>query len=83
MHRKTQRLHAVGRSRLARNTAERIFNERREGRTLTAIAEGLNRDCVPTGKGGKRWYPSSVAAVLSRNRAESDSKDGIEELIHG
>jgi len=34
------------------------------GKTLTAIAEGLNQDRVPTAQGGQRWYPSTVRAVL-------------------
>ena len=32
--------------------------------TLAKIADELNRDQVPTAQGGKRWYPSTVRAVL-------------------
>ena len=47
--------------------AERIRTMRDEdGLTLTAIAEQLNADSVPTGRGGKRWWPSTVGAVLNR-----------------
>lgn len=62
---KAQGFHVGGRSTLATTTAVRIHSERRKGRTLAAIVEGLNRDGIATGKGGKRWYPSSVAAVLA------------------
>ena len=35
-----------------------------EGLGLTSIAERLNDDGVPTARGGMRWYPSTVRAVL-------------------
>jgi DNA invertase Pin-like site-specific DNA recombinase len=41
-----------------------IVHERSEGQTLTAIADLLNRDGIPTARGGQRWYPSTVRAVL-------------------
>ena len=50
---------------------ERVVRERSQGRTLAAIAEGLNAHCVPTARGGSRWYPSTVKAVLVS--AELDS----------
>jgi DNA invertase Pin-like site-specific DNA recombinase len=56
-------------SRLTAETRERIARERAEGRSLRAIAEGLNRDQVPTGHDGARWWPSSVRAVLDREHA--------------
>lgn len=43
---------------------DRIAAERAGGATLPAIAEGLNRDQVPTAQGGRCWYPSTVAAVV-------------------
>lgn len=43
----------------------RIRDERTAGRSLAAIADGLNLDEVPTAKGGARWYPSTVRAVLA------------------
>jgi site-specific DNA recombinase len=54
--------------RLVPNPAEqrvirRILGERRKGRTLGAIAEGLNQDRVPTKQGG-RWWASTVRAIL-------------------
>jgi DNA invertase Pin-like site-specific DNA recombinase len=49
----------------AQSVTERIVSEREQGRTLAAIAEGLNADSVPTARGGARWYPSTVKAVLA------------------
>jgi DNA invertase Pin-like site-specific DNA recombinase len=43
----------------------RIEDERAGGRTLAAIADGLNVVRVPTAQGGARWYPSTVRAVLA------------------
>ena len=42
----------------------RMMEEREEGRSLQAIADGLNDDGVPTGHGGTRWHASTVRAVL-------------------
>jgi hypothetical protein len=44
----------------------RIMRERQRGRSLRAIAESLNEDAVPTGQGGKCWYPATVRAVALR-----------------
>jgi len=52
------------RSLLPREVRTRIVSERVEGLTLTAIAEGLNRDRVPTIKGGSKWYASTVKHFL-------------------
>lgn len=52
------------RSLLPREVRTRIVSERAEGLTLTAIAEGLNRDRVPTIKGGSKWYASTVKHFL-------------------
>lgn len=55
----------LGRPRvMAESVRERIVSEREEGRTLAAIADGLNADEVPTARGGACWYPSTVKAVL-------------------
>jgi DNA invertase Pin-like site-specific DNA recombinase len=52
---------------------ERILRERERGRTLTAIAAGLNEDRVPTAHGGRCWYPGTVAAVAQRaNRTSGE-----------
>jgi DNA invertase Pin-like site-specific DNA recombinase len=44
----------------------RIVQERAEGSTLAAIADGLNAESIPPAGRGKQWYPSSVRAVLNR-----------------
>jgi hypothetical protein len=46
--------------------AERISAEHGAGRTLGQIARGLDADRIPTAQGGRRWWPSSVRAVLLR-----------------
>jgi DNA invertase Pin-like site-specific DNA recombinase len=45
---------------------ERIKRERAAGKSLTAIANGLTNDRVPTAQGGQRWYPSTVRHTLNR-----------------
>ena len=55
----------LGRPRqLPQRVVNRIVRDRDRGNTLSAIAEILNRDRVPTVQGGQRWYPSTVRAVL-------------------
>lgn len=62
----------LGRKRqLPAEVVERIKGERAARLTLTAIAEGLNRDGVPTAQGGAKWYPSTVKAVLSSTERET------------
>jgi len=51
----------------------RIFDLRRGGSTLTAIAEELNRDGMPT-RYGVKWYASSVREVLLN---EADYRGGL------
>lgn len=63
---RAQGIHVGRSSTLDPATVERIAALRQEGRSLTAIADVLNEDQVPTGQGGAKWYPSSVRAVLSR-----------------
>lgn len=46
----------------------RIAGERQEGRSLSAIAETLTSEGVPTTQGGKRWYASTVKAALTTPR---------------
>jgi len=45
---------------------ERIKRERKAGKSLAAIANGLNAERIPTAQGGRRWYPSTVRYTLSR-----------------
>jgi DNA invertase Pin-like site-specific DNA recombinase len=44
---------------------ERIDSERNAGRSLAAIASTLNEEQVPTSQGGRKWWPSTVRAVLA------------------
>lgn len=63
----------LGRPRtLSDDVTRRIVESRSSGMTLTAIADGLNRDGVPTARGGVSWYPSTVKAVL--RSAELDAQ---------
>jgi len=43
---------------------ERIVQAKAAGDSLAGIARDLTAENVPTAQGGKRWYPSTVAAVL-------------------
>src|SRR5262245_55728303 len=59
---------AVGRpSAVPDAVARRIREEHAAGRTLGEIARGLDADQVPTAQNGRRWWPSSVRAVLLRS----------------
>ena len=42
----------------------RIHSERAAGRSLRAIAAGLNDEGIPTAQGGNAWYASTVKAAL-------------------
>jgi DNA invertase Pin-like site-specific DNA recombinase len=44
---------------------ERIVRERSAGRSLAAIASGLDADEVPTAQGGARWYPATIRKVIA------------------
>jgi hypothetical protein len=43
----------------------RIHRERAAGRSLSEIAGGLNDDEVATSQGGRKWWPSTVRAILT------------------
>jgi DNA invertase Pin-like site-specific DNA recombinase len=47
---------------------DRIAAMRAANMTLNAIAEQLNAEGVPTLRGGKKWRPSSIQAVLGYQR---------------
>jgi DNA invertase Pin-like site-specific DNA recombinase len=49
---------------LDRSIAQRIDQMRRDGASTPFIASTLNTEAVPTARGGKQWYPSTVSAVL-------------------
>lgn len=54
---------------LPASVVHRVRLEYAHGRSLGAIARGLTADSVPTAHGGRRWWPSTVRAVLLRASA--------------
>ena len=59
---------------------ERIRAEHDAGRPLRRIAAGLNLDGVPTAHGGRRWWASTVRAVLASASGEPDRVNPMEGL---
>jgi DNA invertase Pin-like site-specific DNA recombinase len=56
----------VGRPRgVPERVRARIERERASGRSLRAIADGLNADAIPTGQGGSQWHASTVSKLLA------------------
>jgi hypothetical protein len=53
---------------------ERIQALRAQGLTLQAIADLLNREGVPTIRGGKQWRPSSVQTAVGYRRPIGGSR---------
>lgn len=45
-------------------TYRRIDAMHRAGTSINGIAKLLTAEHVPTARGGARWYPSTIAAVL-------------------
>ena len=56
---------------LPKTVLERIRLEYAQGRSLGEIARGLTADGVPTAHGGRRWWPSTVRALLLRTSASN------------
>jgi DNA invertase Pin-like site-specific DNA recombinase len=54
---------------------DRIMVERSNGRSYRLIAEGLNRDEVPT-QNGRVWYASTVKNIVDAVIAEKEEEDG-------
>jgi hypothetical protein len=52
---------------LPRSVVERIRLEYARGRGLSEIARALTAEGVPTAHGGRKWWPSTVRAVLVRS----------------
>jgi hypothetical protein len=48
----------------------RIREEHARGRSLAAIARGLDADAVPPAQRGRQWWLSTVRSVLERTRAD-------------
>lgn len=53
------------------SVVDRIASERAAGATWAAIADGLNADGTPTGKGGSKWFPNTVARIHKRAAAST------------
>lgn len=62
--RKAEGVQLGRRASLPVDVVKRIKQERAAGATLSAIANGMTDDNVPTAQGGKRWYPSTIKKVL-------------------
>lgn len=63
---------------------DRIVTELRAGRSYGRIAEGLTRDEIPTARGGRKWWPTTVrdiaqSAVTLRitDPAASDATEAV------
>ncbi len=54
---------------LAAGVRSRIRRMHSHGRSLSAIAQELNAEGVPTAHGGRAWYPSTVRAALRARAA--------------
>jgi hypothetical protein len=61
------------RSVLPTDVVERIRREDAAGASLAEVARRLNRDGIPTGQGGRQWWPSTVRAILLRRDASIHS----------
>jgi DNA invertase Pin-like site-specific DNA recombinase len=71
----------LGRPRtLSDEVVARMVAERQSGRTLTAIADGLNQDQVATAQGGLRWYAGTVRKVLASEEARLTMADASHRL---
>jgi DNA invertase Pin-like site-specific DNA recombinase len=53
---------------MSQHAIERIRRERAAGHSLAAIANGLNKDRIPTAQGGRRWHPATIRHTLNRTR---------------
>jgi DNA invertase Pin-like site-specific DNA recombinase len=51
--------------RVSDEIARRIVRERELGASLHEIARGLNRDEIPTVRGGAEWYAATIRGVIS------------------
>jgi len=64
----------LGRPRLIpEEIVARIVTERSSGATLRAIADGLNRDAVPTAMRGRQWWVATVQGVLAQAGSSAPS----------
>lgn len=52
---------------------DRIAADRAAGATLSGIARALTAEGVPTARGGAKWYPSTVAAVVKSVELDAEA----------
>ena len=52
---------------LPKAVVDRVRLEYARGRSLADIARAFNQEGIPTAHGGRRWWPSTVRAVLVRS----------------
>jgi DNA invertase Pin-like site-specific DNA recombinase len=53
-------------STMSQYAIDRITRDRKAGKSLAAIANGLNVDRIPTAQGGRRWHPTTIRYTLNR-----------------
>jgi hypothetical protein len=66
---------------LPQRVVERIRLEYVRGRSLGEIASGLNADAVPTAHGGRRWWPSTIRAVLVRSHPVQSAEASVQATV--
>lgn len=67
--------HRLGRPRTTSDAVlMRVQQERSDGFSLRAIAERLNAENIPRPQGGKRWYASSVAALVRSGELDAGAR---------
>jgi len=52
---------------------KRIFREYLEGASFKNIADGLEKDEIKTGSGGKKWHVSTVRGILTNEKYMGDA----------
>lgn len=62
---KAQGVKLGGPTKTTKETRELIRRRREAGESLAVIAAALNEQGIETGRGGKRWYPSSVQSAAN------------------
>lgn len=63
---------------LSPQTGRRIRSMSRKGGTLSEIARVLTAEGVPTAHGGRRWYPSTVRAIVRKDHIGSSRTDALQ-----
>lgn len=72
--------HMGRRSKVPAPVRQRIAREREEGRSLQAIAAGLNADEIPTVAGGDGWRSATVQRVLESVAREKEAARARERI---